>query len=339
MTLARIDFLTGLGMAATYLITLVVVTVLFAWIRPRKLTEALEAQAVRHDSLRSLRLGLALFAVALVFPWFFGKLPMEPSEKLTVDRLLGLSLIIGLTALLVGIWCVVIDLAIGRASGTNRSMGRIVLPFLRQMGRFAIIVVGLVVALSYVGVNVAGILAGLGIGGVAIALASKDSIENFFGAFTILVDMPFGVGDWIVIGTIEGEVEEVGLRSTKIRTFNDSLITMPNSTLIKASVENMGRRRKRRLRGLIRFSPPARPAALEEFSRRLQESINEQPEIDAALTRVAVSEIAADGVHVKYVAYAIVETVREEELVHQSLLTDALTLAQSLELEIFLRAN
>ena len=76
------------------------------------------------------------------------------------------------------------------------------------------------------------VIAGLGAGGLAIGLAAQDTIKNFFGSVTVLLDRPFQVGDWVVIGGIEGTVESVGFRSTRIRTFYNSLVTLPNANLI-----------------------------------------------------------------------------------------------------------
>ena len=90
------------------------------------------------------------------------------------------------------------------------------------------------------------LIAGLGISGLAVALAAKDTISNFFGALTVLLDRPFKVGDWVVVGTSEGEVIEINLRTTLIRTGIDTVITIPNANLVSTPVENYGSRRWRR---------------------------------------------------------------------------------------------
>ena len=93
------------------------------------------------------------------------------------------------------------------------------------------------------------IIAGLGIGGIAFALAAKDTLSNIFGSLTVLVDRPFHIGDWVVIGgETEGNVEDVGLRSTRIRTFYDSIVTVPNGQLTNVVIDNFGQRKYRRYR-------------------------------------------------------------------------------------------
>ena len=90
------------------------------------------------------------------------------------------------------------------------------------------------------------LLTGVGIGGLAVALAAQDTVKNVFGSFTVILDQPFDVGDWVVVEGIEGVVAEVGFRSTKILTFYNSIVTLPNSNLINASVDNYGAREFRR---------------------------------------------------------------------------------------------
>lgn len=107
---------------------------------------------------------------------------------------------------------------------------------------FAIVVAGILVALTFMGINLTAILSGLGIGGIAVALAAKDSLANFFGTISILMSDSFSQGDWIVIGNEEGSVVEIGLRVTTIRTFDNALISVPNNTLANGNVKNWNKR-------------------------------------------------------------------------------------------------
>jgi MscS family membrane protein len=94
-------------------------------------------------------------------------------------------------------------------------------------------------------VNVASLVAGLGIGGLAVALAAKDTIGNFFGSIAIFLDRPFQVGDWIVAGDLQGTVENVGFRSTQLRTVKDTVVSVPNAKLADEKIETFGARRYR----------------------------------------------------------------------------------------------
>lgn len=122
-----------------------------------------------------------------------------------------------------------------------------VIPSLRKLVRILIIVIGFLVMLDNIGYDITTLLAGLGIGGLAVALASKETVENFIAGILIIMDKPFGMGDWIKFGSSEGNVEEVGIRSTRIRTFDDSLIVVPNANILRTEIENFSAMRKRRV--------------------------------------------------------------------------------------------
>ncbi len=106
--------------------------------------------------------------------------------------------------------------------------------------------IAFLLALQNFGYDVAGLIAGLGIGGVAIALAAKDTVANVFGSVAVLIDRPFTVGDLVQIGTTEGTVEKIGLRSTRIRTYDGFLVSVPNQNLTTCEAINISRRPTRR---------------------------------------------------------------------------------------------
>jgi MscS family membrane protein len=102
-----------------------------------------------------------------------------------------------------------------------------------------------------IGYSVASLLAGIGIGGAALAFAAKDTLANLFGSLVIFVDKPFAIGEWVKVGAIEGVVEDVSLRVTRVRTFERSLITVPNQDLTTKPIENFSRRERRRIKFTI----------------------------------------------------------------------------------------
>ena len=137
---------------------------------------------------------------------------------------------------------------------------------LQSVLRFAIIFVGAVFVADSMGFDLTSLIAGLGISGLALALAAKDSISNFFGAITVLLDRPFKVGDWIIVGAAEGEVIEINLRTTLIRTSADTIITMPNANLVNTPVENVGKRRWRRWQTQLHLDINADGEAVDAFA-------------------------------------------------------------------------
>ena len=129
------------------------------------------------------------------------------------------------------------------ARSTESTLDDILVPLFGKTLRIFIIILGSVIAIqNLTGVQIGPLLASLGIGGIAVALAAKDSIANFFGTMTILLDKPFQVGDRIIIDSYDGTVEHVGFRSTRIRTLPGNLVTIPNEKLVNSGLENVSKR-------------------------------------------------------------------------------------------------
>ncbi len=124
---------------------------------------------------------------------------------------------------------------------------RILIPFLSTIMRFAIIVLIITIIAGEWGFDVNAFITGLGLGGLAFALAAKDTIGNIFGGIIIITDKPFSIGDWIYTPSVEGTVEDISFRSTRVRTFAQALVTVPNSTLANQPITNWTRMGKRRI--------------------------------------------------------------------------------------------
>ncbi len=146
-------------------------------------------------------------------------------------------------------------------------------PIVRKTLRiFVIIIAGLFIAQNIFQWNIGTLLAGLGIGGLAFALAAKDTLANFFGSVTIFTDRPFQMGERVRIGSHEGIIEEVGFRSTRVRTLTGHLVTIPNSVITNSPVENVSRRPyiKRVLDVTITYdTPPEKAARAVEIIREM----------------------------------------------------------------------
>jgi MscS family membrane protein len=120
--------------------------------------------------------------------------------------------------------------------------------FIVKTLRTIVIALGVVAFLQAWGINVSAFIASLGLGGLAFALAAKDTAANLFGSLVLFTDRPFKIGDWIQANEVEGIVEDIGIRSTKVRTFAQALITVPNATVANAAITNWTRMGKRRIR-------------------------------------------------------------------------------------------
>ena len=154
-----------------------------------------------------------------------------------------------LITFIVGIWFLVrlvalVDIRLKRwASKSDGKMNEILVSLVGKTLRVVILILGVVVLIqNMTGVKIGPLLASLGIGGIAVALAAKDSIANFFGTMTIIFDKPFQPGERILVDGNDGTVESVGFRSTRIRTLAGHLLTIPNEKVANASIENIARR-------------------------------------------------------------------------------------------------
>ena len=162
-----------------------------------------------------------------------------------------------------------------RAEATENKMDDQLIPFIVEIAKIITYIFALVIIMGNVfEVDITALAAGLGIGGIALAMASKESLENLLGSFTIFFDQPFTVGDIVTVGTVTGVVEKVGFRSTRIRTFDKSLVTVPNKKMIDAELDNLGLRPVRRVKFNIGLTYETAPEQIKAIVTDIQEMIN-----------------------------------------------------------------
>jgi MscS family membrane protein len=216
---------------------------------------------------------------------------------------------------------------------TDSRFDDLLVPLIRKTVKVLVVAIGLVTVAGSVGIEVAGILAGLGLGGLAFALAAQDTVSNLFGSVTVLLDRPFQVGDWIVVGDVEGTVEEMGFRSTRVRTFYNSLITLPNSNLIKASVDNLGARSYRRWSTRLGIAYDTPPETVDAFCAGIRELIERHPYTRKDYFHVYFNEFGAASLEILlYVFFATPDWATELRERHR-LAVDILRLAHELGVE------
>jgi len=182
-----------------------------------------------------------IFAGALNIAFLF--LRMSEPVRQTADTVVQLLISVGIAYFLYRLVDIGEYYLSRYARKTDSSLDDMLVPLLRKTLRVVIVIMaGLYVAESISGKPMTTIIAGLGLGGLAFALAAQDSINKFFGSIMILFDKPFAVGDRTLVGGHDGTIEEVGFRSTKIRTLTGHLVTIPNEKMAASAVENIGRR-------------------------------------------------------------------------------------------------
>lgn len=202
--------------------------------------------------------------------------------------------------------------------------------------RFFIIFIGAIFIADAVGFKLTSLIAGLGISGLALALAAKDTISNFFGALTVLLDKPFKVGDWVDVGNSQGEVIEINLRTTLIRTGIDTIITIPNANLVSTPVENYGKRRWRRWQTMVHFDINSDPDKVEAFRDDVLQSIQENSATmneDSSWCRV--NDISATSVDVSINLYWDVQGGADERAEKEKFLLYIMQIARGHGLEFY----
>lgn len=185
-------------------------------------------------------------------------------EKIRLSMYLGMAfkllITLAVTRILIKITEFVGELWTEKAEATASKLDDQLVPFLKDSIKVLIVIFALLIVLGMVfKVNVSALIGGLGIGGLAIALAAQESLANLLGSFTIFLDKPFTVGDTIDFNGIVGNVEKVGFRSTRIRTLDKSYVTVPNKSLVGAPLNNITESTHRRARffiGLLYSTPP-----------------------------------------------------------------------------------
>lgn len=171
---------------------------------------------------------------------------------------------------LVDVFCLYLERL---ASTTETTLDDQLVPLLRKALKTFVVIVGLMFVLQNLDFNVTALLAGISIGGLAVALAAQDTLKNFFGSVMIFLDKPFQIGDWIVATDIDGDVEEVGFRSTRIRTFANSQIYVPNGKLADMTIDNLGRRDYRRYKTMLALTYDTPAHQVEAFVKGLEQIV------------------------------------------------------------------
>ncbi len=247
-----------------------------------------------------LIVGVEIAALALALPY-----PFAHWLRVTLNTLVAYGIFWALYRLVAPVIAITWKLSrrtvqdVAFSEALEQKLSRVLVQIVRAL----IIVLGFAVVLESWGYDVAGLVTGLGIGGLAVALAAQDTLANLFGYFVILADEPFRVGEYIVFGDVSGTVEHIGFRSTRLRAVDQSLIAAPNSVLMNATITNWSRLTKRRLQmtlGLEYASSPQQILAVVQAVREMLRA-HEQVQADSVIVQfVAFNESSLDVLMVCY---------------------------------------
>jgi MscS family membrane protein len=195
-----------------------------------------------------------------------------------------------------------------------------VLPLGSKFARVAVFVLGAIAVLTQLGYPVASLLAGLGIGGLALALAAQKTVENLFGSVSISVDQPCRVGDYVQVENVQGTVEAIGLRSTRIRTLSRTLVTIPNGKLADVRIENFAVRDRFRLFCTLQLVYGTTPAQMRAVLEGLEQALRAQRTLFPEGQSVRFANISASSLDVEVNAWFATADWNEFTVVRQELL-------------------
>ncbi len=191
----------------------------------------------------------------------------------------------------------------------------------------------LVIGAQHLGIPAYSVIAGLGVGGIAFALAAKDSLANLLGSLLIMFEKPFRVGHWIKLGDTEGIVESIGFRSTRIRTFYNSLVSIPSNTLVNSTVDNMELREYRRVRTTLHVRYDTPTDTVEAFIEGIKQLVMDNPHTRKDNYRIRLDDFSDFGLQILVNFFLNVANTEAEQVERQQVLMDILKLAETMGIQ------
>ncbi len=200
---------------------------------------------------------------------------------------------------------------------------------------FRVVIIGVIAALvieaaDRLGLPAYSLLTGLGIGGLAVAFAARETLANFLGSLMIMFERPFRVGDWIKVAGQEGNVEDVGFRSTRIRTFYNSVVTIPSSEMVSRPIDNMGMRRYRRVRTVVQVTYDTPSEKIESFVDGIKEIIRTHPATRKDYFHVVLNDFGSHSLDVLVYFFIVAPDWSTELEERQAILLEIVRLAERL---------
>lgn len=216
------------------------------------------------------------------------------------------------------------------AKKTETNLDDHIVPIVRKTLRVFVVVIGGLFILQNLDVNITALLAGLSIGGLALALAAQDTLKNLFGSFMIFIDRPFMVGHWITSSELDGTVEDVGFRSTRIRTFRNSLVYVPNGKLADSVIDNHGLRKYRRFFIYIGITYDTPPDLIQVFVEGLRRIVQEHPRTRKDYYNIEFNDMGDFSLKIMFYIFFAVPTWPEELRARHEVLLEIVRLADNL---------
>lgn len=327
-----------LGFTLWQLIGLAILAVL-AWVAQRLLRVFFHGFLVRLASRGSNWAAEELGAAALpaswlATVWIFRRFLADLRFPVLVNQVLNVLLDLTLAGIAVWFAFRAIEAVCSKleaiAAKTETNVDDHLVPLARTVLRVGSVVVAFLLIAQSQGYSITTLVAGLGLGGLAIALAAQDTLANVLGSLAIVGDRPFQVGDWVLVDGYEGTVERVGLRSTRVRTFYDSVVSVPNSKVVNSIVDNMGQRKFRRMKHMLALRYDTDPDRIQAFVDGVRGLILKNPAMRHDYFEIHLNRFADSSVDVLVYCFFKVPNWHEELSERHNFLLSILRLAKEI---------
>ena len=207
-------------------------------------------------------------------------------------------------------------------------------PLFRKVTKILVVIFGTLIVIQNLRFDITGLVAGISIGGLAFALAAQDTIKNLFGSLMILIDKPFKVGDYIKTTDIEGDVEEIGFRSTRVRSLYNSLIYVPNGKMADMTIDNLGMRDYKRFRTFISLTYDTPPELIAIFVEGLQKIVEQHPQSRPDYKEIHLHEFGASAYQILFQMYIVAKEWGDELAVRHDIMLQIVRLANALQVRL-----
>ena len=334
------------GIAVRRLVIAVVLLLLGLWSRPVvrwMLRSALGSQRLAADSVwvrdmqELLPKPLSLITHAILW-YFVGQILLIPQEPVDVRQwvttALILAVVLAVTFLAWRILDVLSRVATRKSLQTKSRLDDQLIPLARKLFKIVVSIVIGVIMVEKLGYPTTSLIASLSVGGLALALAAKDTVANLFGSIVVFTDQPFQVGDGIKVGAVEGVVEEVGLRSTRIRGLDRTMATVPNQQFTSAAVVNLSERPNRRISFEVGIGYDATAKDMEDFLQALREWLENKDGLKADTVVVHFTQFADSSLTVLVQAMTDAADLATAMVLQEDMMLNVMRLVESHGLEI-----
>jgi MscS family membrane protein len=297
-----------------------------------------EERRTDHDRLLGgltgpLRLLIALFVVSASVPFLALSVPAAARVAL-VRKTLS---IIGITWLALRMGDVLAAIADSRLRAHGRAAAVSVVPLGRRTLKAFIAVIAALAVVQNLGYDATGILAGLGIGGLALALAAQKTVENLLGGVMLITDQPVRVGDLCRFGTRTGTVEDIGFRSTRVRTPERTVVSIPNAEFASTQIENLALRDRMQLTATLPLRIDTTAAQLRRVLNEIRLLVDGTARIDRTSSSVRLATVGASSLDVEITAYVLTRSWDEFLAIREDVLLRVLELLEAAEVELSAR--